>query len=697
MAVSGKFLNIDDSLLKIMPLITGTKLPLKKFEEVLDMGNDPNDYAYVIPDGYIVLDFDVDDNKLQSGQWEFLKEYQKDTTWFKTPNGVHLWYKLPAALKGKLWNGQNIVLINSMRCDIKVGGKRSTATIKSNNKERECFNPLIPLPELPLDLYPTKVKNGGGLEEGDEGNRNMFFFKFIGRMLSACKDMYGIPVSKKQVEKIARTTNRYIPTPFSEEEFDKEVLAMIDTAFDKAELQDTARKNIAETSEYSDNGEDYYNDKGKLLLQKIAEYITSRYDIYYYREEMYLHEKGFEGVTWYNADRSEQNHTLGQIIFRRLGIMVKMSEQKDIYDRLIFMMDEEHDLENDVAMPIVTKNGYVIRQDGSIELDYSIFSTNVIDTLYQPDVIENEDINGFLNFITDGNEQTLNVIKFMLGHCLTTINVPQLGYFLVGQKGANGKSTLTEAISRMLGADNINSSSLEQLEEDSHKFIAASKLANMADDVDGSYIQSANMYKTFTAGSSVSVRQLYHNSMVVKPYCTMISSCNIMPIFKEISGGMDRRMVIIPFKKSVPEKERDPLLINKLSTEDAKSVWLNMAIEGLRYIRDNNGVLPECSVVEVENLQYKIKRDSVMGFLYDKCEIDLSSVDNSKREETDERITNMILKSTIDILYNDYLEYCNDEGIKTATHKNSMINKIQQTFGLDVRRQGERREFVRHK
>ena len=332
MAVSGKFLNIDDSLLKIMPLITGTKLPLKKFEEVLDIGNDPNDYAYVIPDGYIVLDFDVDDNKLQAGQWEFLKEYQKDTTWFKTPNGVHLWYKLPAALKGKLWNGQNIVLINSMRCDIKVGGKRSTATIKSNNKERECFNPLIPLPELPLDLYPTKVKNGGGLEEGDEGNRNMFFFKFIGRMLSACKDMYGIPVSKKQVEKIARTTNRYIPTPFSEEEFDKEVLAMIDTAFDKAELQDTARKNIAETSEYSDNGEDYYNDKGKLLLQKIAEYITSRYDIYYYREEMYLHEKGFEGVTWYNADRSEQNHTLGQIIFRRLGIMVKMSEQKDIYD-----------------------------------------------------------------------------------------------------------------------------------------------------------------------------------------------------------------------------------------------------------------------------------------------------------------------------------------------------------------------------
>ena len=87
-----------------------------------------------------------------------------------------------------------------MRCDIKVGGKRVLATVKQNNKERECFNPLISLPELPLDLYPTKVKNGGGFEEGDEGNRNTFFFKLVGRMLSACKDMYGIPVTKKQVE-----------------------------------------------------------------------------------------------------------------------------------------------------------------------------------------------------------------------------------------------------------------------------------------------------------------------------------------------------------------------------------------------------------------------------------------------------------------------------------------------------------------
>lgn len=695
MGVSGKFLNIDDSLLKIKELVNNTKRPLGKMTDLLEIGNEPNDYAYVVPEGYIVLDFDVEDNENQGGQWEYLKEYQKLTTWFKTPHGVHLWFKLPASLNRKVSNSTNIVLINGMCCDVKVGGTQNMVTVRQNNVYRKCYNPLMVIPELPMALYPSKMK-GETYMSIEEGQRNMFFFKTISRIVECFTNWFKIPISEKQVEDIVRTTNKYISTPMTEDEIQTEIIPMIARMFDKSEIQNSARKAISSQSELSDDGGDYYNDKGKLQLQKVAEYIESRYDIFYYRESMYLHEKGYEGVTWLMADRSEQNHTIGQIVYRRLGIVIKMSDQKDIYDKLIFMISEDNDLENDVAMPIVTKNGYVIRQDGSVERDFSVFSTNVVDTYYQPEITENEDVTKFLDFITEKNEQTLNVLKFMLGHCLATVNVPQLGYFLVGQKGANGKSTLTEAISRMLGADNINSSSLEQLEEDSHKFIAASKLANLADDVDGSYIQSANMYKTFTAGSSVSVRQLYHNSMVVKPYCTMISSCNIMPIFKEISGGMDRRMVIIPFKKSVPEKERDPHLIDKLSSEDAKSVWLNMAIEGLRYIRANNGVLPECSAVEVENLQYKIKRDSVMGFLYDKCEIDISKIDNSKREDTEKIITDMVLKHTIDVLYTDYTKYCSDEGIKTATHKNSMINKIQQTFGLDIRRVGDRKEFIRH-
>lgn len=707
MAVSGKFLNIDDSLLGIVELAQGTKQPLRQITDdtILPIGNEPNDYAYIVPDGYIVLDFDTDDNDLQGGQEHYLKEYMNMTTWFRTNHGYHFWFKLPRFLKGKFTSGVNVMLTNGMICDIKVGGMTAQNTVKkvmvlirSENIDRECHNPLMPIPEIPVELYPIKYvyRTPTPFTQVAEGGRNDFFFKLVNRAVDNCKEL-GYYLDEITAKKICEKTNKYIQDPMSPDEFDKEIGAIIQRAFSKETIRESARQSISESSDLSDDKSDYYDEKGKLIITKIAEYIQSRYDLYYYRETLYLHEKGFESVLWLKSDRSDQNHVLGQIIYRRLEIILKMADQKDIYDKLIFMIDEDKSLDNDVAMPIVTKNGYVIKQDGSIAHDYSVFSTNVIDTNYNPDITSDDTISSFLDFITEKDTERLGIIKFMLGHCLATTNVPQLGYFLVGQKGANGKSTLTEAISRFLGKKNINSSSLEQLEEDSHKFIAASKLANLADDVDGSYIQSANMYKTFTAGSSVSVRQLYHNSMVVKPYCTMISSCNIMPIFKEVSGGMDRRMVIIPFRQSVPEKDRDPRLIDKLSTEDAKTVWLNLAIEGLRYIRENNGVPPKCSAVEVENLQYKIKRDTVLGFLYDKCEIEIANVDYAEREKNDEKIIKKILSNSIDTLYTDYTSYCVDEGISKATHKNSFITKIQQTYGLDVRTFDGRKEFREHK
>ena len=96
-------------------------------------------------------------------------------------------------------------------------------------------------------------------------------------------------------------------------------------------------------------------------------------------------------------------------------------------------------------------------------------------------------------------------------------------------------------------------------------------------------------------------------------------------------------------------------------------------------------------------MQYKIKRDTVLGFLYDKCEIEIANVDYAEREKNDEKIIKKILSNSIDTLYTDYTSYCVDEGISKATHKNSFITKIQQTYGLDVRTFDGRKEFREHK
>lgn len=701
-SVTGKFLDIDDSLLKIMPLKLGSKIPANKFNNLLDIGNEPNDYAYVVPQGYIVLDFDEDNPKM-SGQLPFLKEYTDKTTWFETPSGgVHLWYRLPNCLKGKIGDKQMQPLVNGMKCDIKASSQ-STVTIRQNNRDRVCHNPRKHIPELPIELYPL-LNRGSSFEcavKINEGERNSYFYKH----LMACGQLFenlDVPVSEITLTNIAQKINSMIPDSLGDEEFEKEIAGIVKRASNqdnsnqgKSEIEVIAAS--TDDTVYTDNPLDYLFEDGKKNFSKIAGYLKHKFDIYYYRGRLYLHDKTVENVKWVDCDRSEQSYLLGQILYRKLKLEIKMSEQKDIFDRLIFSIDEDKHLDNNISMPIVTKNGYVIHQDGRIEKNFSIFSDNVIDTNYNPNLQNHKYIDDFLRFITDGSNDMLSVLKFMLGHCLCTMNVPQLGYFLVGLKGGNGKSTFTECISRMLGDNNINSSSLEQLSgEDSHKFEAAKKLVNLADDVDGSFIESASMFKTFSGGSKVSVRQLFANPILVQPYCTMISSCNIMPVFKEMSGGMERRIVIIPFNNSVPENERDPNLIDKMTTEEAKSYWLNLALQGFYYLKNNNNILPRADSVISANLQYKLKRDSVLGFLYNACEIDIGNINHLKDDETITKyVTNGV---TVDELYKAYTVYCEDEGIKYSTFKNSFISKIQQTYGLRIKKRADgKKVFIEYK
>lgn len=159
---------------------------------------------------------------------------------------------------------------------------------------------------------------------------------------------------------------------------------------------------------------------------------------------------------------------------------------------------------------------------------------------------------------------------------------------------------------------------------------------------------------------------------------------------------MERRIVIIPFNNSVPENERDPNLIDKMTTEEAKSYWLNLALQGFYYLKNNNNILPRADSVISANLQYKLKRDSVLGFLYNACEIDTGNINHLKDDETITKyVTNGV---TVDELYKAYTVYCEDEGIKYSTFKNSFISKIQQTYGLRIKKRADgKKVFIEYK
>jgi putative DNA primase/helicase len=121
----------------------------------------------------------------------------------------------------------------------------------------------------------------------------------------------------------------------------------------------------------------------------------------------------------------------------------------------------------------------------------------------------------------------------------------------------------------------------------------------------------------------------------------MIFSVNNLPPSVDKSNGFFRRIVIIPFNAVFSENNPnfDPNIIEKVSTEEAKSYLFNIALRGLANILKNNYItIPN----EVQTLvrNYEIDNNSVLQWIED----NMNNIEG--------RIVNEV--------YTDYCLYCSN-------------------------------------
>uniref|UniRef100_UPI001FDEC039 primase-like DNA-binding domain-containing protein n=1 Tax=Gracilibacillus lacisalsi TaxID=393087 RepID=UPI001FDEC039 len=110
----------------------------------------------------------------------------------------------------------------------------------------------------------------------------------------------------------------------------------------------------------------------------------------------------------------------------------------------------------------------------------------------------------------------------------------------------------------------------------------------------------------------VMIRPIYSPATTLNNKATLVFTCNEIPVFKDKCGGIKKRMRVIPCDARVVE--RDMEIDAKLSTDNAKSYLLKLAIEGMQRIIDQ-GDLTECKAVSDITKEYFVQSDSVLGFL----------------------------------------------------------------------------------
>lgn len=158
------------------------------------------------------------------------------------------------------------------------------------------------------------------------------------------------------------------------------------------------------------------------------------------------------------------------------------------------------------------------------------------------------------------------VVWELIGYLMYSGNPLHKAVMLMGT-GRNGKGTFLRAITALLGARNLTAASLHDLT--TNRFATASlygKLANIAGDIDATYLESTAIFKAITGQDQISAEHKGRDRFQFTPWAVPVFSANEIPPSADTTTGYLSRWLPIPFPNSFLGRE-DRNLDTKLAAE----------------------------------------------------------------------------------------------------------------------------------
>lgn len=191
--------------------------------------------------------------------------------------------------------------------------------------------------------------------------------------------------------------------------------------------------------------------------------------------------------------------------------------------------------------------------------------TSCIPHKYDKHATDTPHFDKWLSFVSDGNKEKARNILAVLYAILTNRYNWQMFFEITG-KGGSGKSVFASIASLLAGVKNTASSNLEKFDDERGLSGLENKTLILCPE-QSKYAGDGSGLKSITGGDTVRVRYNYQDPFDVKITALVMLINNRPCSFTERSGGVDRRRVIFDFKKIVPEDERDPHFMDKITLE----------------------------------------------------------------------------------------------------------------------------------
>lgn len=151
--------------------------------------------------------------------------------------------------------------------------------------------------------------------------------------------------------------------------------------------------------------------------------------------------------------------------------------------------------------------------------------------------------------------------------------------------GANGKSSLIDAVYRLMGGHHLASMTTSAIEDGKATPVLMGILGNIVREASEARVEDTERYKAIGTHEPFDVRQLYtQENITVQTNFHTVFNANNVPVFSDKTKGARRRTLVLPFKAHFAD---NPLFDDQTFTPEFLGGLLTLLLEETHTIRDN--------------------------------------------------------------------------------------------------------------
>jgi putative DNA primase/helicase len=270
----------------------------------------------------------------------------------------------------------------------------------------------------------------------------------------------------------------------------------------------------------------------------------------------------------------------------------------------------------------------------------------------------------FLDRIMEGDAERIAIHQEWSGLVLTPHGFRQF-FFVAEGEGANGKGTLCNVLTDLVGRENVSALHIDGLSSQFGPASLVGKQLNISSESEKITAAAEAQLKAYTGDDTVFVDRKNRDAISMRPTVRLMLVTNNRPRFHDTTTALWRRMILLPYRVVIPPSERVDGFADQLKAE-LPGIF-NWAIQGLRRLRQQ-GVFTKSAVCEAALTDYKAESNPARQFL----------LEHSVAGDPD------TVATPCQRLYDCYRVWCQEHGYRSLNASN-FGRQVQKAFPNAVR------------